>query len=285
LLNQSRIIGLSIPVRASGAEPLLRGLFAPPPQVEAQPFEEGWDQLRACALSEVNGRSTRALLQDLLLDRSASFQGAGNKPFAIDSPRLLDVLAGDPPKGPLPEGLPDEARTFIPTMTDARLWGKLQAVIARLRTFRAEIADCVDESLDKKEFVSDLREIIPLLQKTNCWPSSLSIKLIEFEERLTEFQASRFKELVGKTAMIVDGADREQIPKLLNALGSIDLGLIQRTMSFLKTADELVSQSVSRVTQQEAIRGQSEPRVAAAEIEGLLEGLSGTQRLASEGGA
>jgi hypothetical protein len=43
------------------------------------------------------------------------------------------------------------------------------AVIAKLRSFRQEI--------DKNAFVVDLREIIPLLQKTNCWPSGVSIKL------------------------------------------------------------------------------------------------------------
>jgi hypothetical protein len=282
LLNQSRIIGLSPPVRSAGAEPLLRGLFSPPPQVDAHPFEEGWDQLRAQALGSVNGRSTRAMLQGLLLDRSASFQGAGNKPFAIDSPRLVDVLAGDPPTGPLPEGLPDEARTFIPTMTDARLWGKLQAVIAKLRTFRAEIGDFVDETVDKNAFVADLREIIPLLQKTNCWPSGVSIKHNEFEAHLTEFQTSRFVDLVNKTATIVDEADREQTPKLLNALGSLDLGLIQRTMSFLTLANEIVSLAEPRVAQQEAIRGQSDPSAAAAEIATLLEGASVAQRSAVE---
>ncbi|MGW9946516.1 hypothetical protein J2W92_001853 [Rhizobium leguminosarum] len=282
LLNQSRIVGLSPPVRPAGAEPLLRGLFSPPPQVETHAFEEGWDQLRAQATAWVNGRSTRTILQDLLLDRSASFQGTGSKPFAIDSLRLLDELTGDPPAGPLPDGLPDEARTFIPTMTDARIWGRLQSAIAKLRTFRSEIADYVDESFDKGAFVADLREIIPLLQKTNCWPDNVSIKLSEFEIRLTEFQTSRFVDLVEKTATIVDEADREQIPKLLNALGSLDLGLIQRTMSFLTLANQIVSQAEPRVTQQEAVRGQSDPNSVAAEITSLLEGVSGKSPAAAE---
>jgi hypothetical protein len=282
LLNQSRIIGLSPPVRPGAPEPLLRGLFASPSQTETQAFEESWDQLRAQALGSINGRNTRATLQTLLLDRTASYQGSGNKPFAIDSPRLLDALAGDPPTGPLPEGLPEEARSFIPTMSEARLWTRLQTVIAKLRSFREEISDFVDDSLDKNAFVANLREIIPLLQKTNCWPASVSIKHGEFETRLTEFQTSRFVELVAKTATIIDEADREQIPKLLNALGSIDLGLIQRTMSFLNIANEIVSLAEPRVAQQEAIRGQSDPSVAAAEIVALLEGVSGVQATAAE---
>ena len=282
LLNQSRIVGLSPPVRPGAAEPLLRGLFSPPPQTDAQIFEEGWDQLRAQALGSVNGRNTRSMLQTLLLDRTASYQGSGNKPFAIDSPRLLDALSGEAPTGALPEGLPDEARSFIPTMSEARLWTRLQTVITKLRSFREEIADFVDDSLDKNAFVADLREIIPLLQKTNCWPAAVSIKAAEFETRLTEFQTSRFVDLVAKTATIVDEADREQIPKLLNALGSIDLGLIQRTMSFLKIANEILTLAEPRVAQQEAIRGQSDPSVAAGEVVALLEGVNGVQAVAPE---
>lgn len=281
LLNQSRIVGLSPPVRAAGAEPLLRGLFASPPQAVIQAFEEGWDQLRSQAAGSVNGRSMRTILQELLLDRSASFQGTGRRPFAIDSPRLLDALSGNPPSG-LPEGLPDEARSFIPTMTEARIWGRLQAVIAKLRVFRSEIADYVDESLDKAAFVADLREIIPLLQTTNSWPANVTVKLSEFEMRLTEFQTSRFVELVDKTATIVDEADREQIPKLLSALGSLDLGLIQRTMSFLNVANDIVSQAEPRVSQQEAVRGQSDPDAVADEIISLLESVSGSSQVAAE---
>jgi hypothetical protein len=284
LLSQARIIGLSPPLRPTSAEPLLRGLFSPSPQVDAQAFEEGWDQLRAQALGSINGRSTRASLQSLLLDRTASFQGAGNKPFAVDASRLLDALSGDPPTGPLPEGLPEDARTFIPTMSEARLWSRLQPVIAKLRGFRQETADFVDSSFDKNAFVADLREIIPLLQKTNCWPSGVSIKLSEFETRLTEFQTSRFVDLVDKAATIVDEADREQIPKLLNALGSIDLGLIERTMSFLTIVNEIESQAEPRVAQQEAIRGQSDPSVSVAEIVTLLEGVSGTETAALKAG-
>lgn len=282
LLNQSRIIGLSPPVRPGPAEPLLRGLFAPPPQIETQAFEEGWDQLRIQSVGSVNGHSTRTTLQTLLLDRTASYQGSGNKPFAIDSPRLLEALSGDSPTGTLPEGLPEEARSFIPTMSDARIWGRLQAVITKLRSFRDEISDFVDDSLDKNEFVTDLRAMIPLLQKTNCWPASVSIKHGEFEGRLTEFQNSRFVDLVAKTATIVDEADRENIPKILNALGSIDLGLIERTMSFLKLVNEIVSLAEPRVAQQEAIRGQSDPSVTAEEIVALLEGISSLKTSATE---
>ena len=68
----------------------------------------------------------------------------------------------------------------------------------------------------------------------------------------------------------------------MNALGSIDLGLIERTMSFLKLVNEIVSLAEPRVAQQEAIRGQSDPSVTAEEIVALLEGISSLKTSATE---
>jgi hypothetical protein len=145
-------------------------LFSPPPVVETLEFEQGWDELRQQALGSVHGRNTRDTLQTLLLERTASYQGSGNKPFAIDTPRLLDALSAVPTSGLLPEGFPEDVRSFIPTVSEARLWARLQKVIAKLRSFRDEIAKLTEDNFDKQAFVSDLREIIPLLQKTQCWP-------------------------------------------------------------------------------------------------------------------
>ncbi|MFL4469010.1 protein DpdH [Tateyamaria armeniaca] len=282
LLNQSRIVGLSPPVQTNKAEPLLRGIFAPSPQTEVEPFEEGWDELRRLALGRKNGHNVRSILQSLLLERIASYQGSGNKPFAIDTSRLLAALSADAQTEKNTEGLPDEARSFIRATSDQRLWPRLQKVIIKLRRFRDETVDFADDDFDKNAFVTDLREIIPLLQKTNCWPTAVSVRGAEFEQLLIEFQASRFVDLLDKTATIVDEADREQIPKLLNALGSIDLGLIQRTMSFLESTNQILTQAEPRVAQQEAIRGQADPGVAAAEIIELLEEVSSVEVAAAE---
>ncbi|MGC8731527.1 MAG: hypothetical protein ACP5RC_04645, partial [Halothiobacillaceae bacterium] len=271
LMTQARIAGLSPPIRIAGTDGILRGLFAPLPTTESQAFEESWDQLRLQALGYVDGRDVRDLLQSPLLDRVASFQGTGNKAFAIDTVRLLEALGADAaPTGPVPEGLPDVVRTFIPTISDSRIWTRLQPVISKLRTFRHQIADLIDEKLDKTEFVNDLREIIPLLQKTGTWPSGSTLRVAEFELRLTEFQTNPIVDLVEKTTTIVDEADREQVPKLLNALGSIDLGLIQRTMSFLTAANDLLNLAEPRVAQEETSRKQADPDAISAEIIALF---------------
>jgi hypothetical protein len=232
------------------------------------------EELRTYALDLKSGRDMRTELQTLLLERVASFQGAGSKPFAVDTPRLIDVLSGDLPTGAVPEGLPEEISLFIPTMSEARLEVRIRPLIEKLQAFQKDISAFVDDSLDKNAFVADLRGIIPLLQRTNCWPTGSPIKVGEFETSLSEFQMSRFVALVDMAASVVKDADTKQMPRLLNALGMIDIGLIERTMSFLKIVDEIISQAERNVALQETVRGQSDPSAAAASILTLLESVS-----------
>ncbi|MER8972420.1 MULTISPECIES: hypothetical protein [unclassified Mesorhizobium] len=98
---------------------------------------------------------------------------------------------------------------------------------------------------------------------------SLPITLKEFERRLTEFQASAIKDLVSKVAVIVDG-DLDQIPKALNALGVLDLGLIARTVAFLGHATSLIKAAEDSVAREEANRGQADPATLVAEITMML---------------
>jgi hypothetical protein len=249
----------------------LRGLFAPPPSATAHAFGHSLDELKTQALGAHNGQDMRAMLQSLLLERVASVQGTGKKLFAVDTPRLIDALAGEPPTGPVPDGLPEDIRRFIPTLSEARLERSTKPAIEQLRLFRTNIADFVDANFDKNAFVNDLRSIIPLLQTTDCWPPDSHIKLREFETNLSEFQRSGFVDLIDKATIILSEADQKQIAKLLNALGTIDFGLIERTMSFLSITNEILSQAERTVAQQEKVRGQSDPAAAAAAIVKLLE--------------
>ena len=272
LLAQARIMGMQPPLRASVPQPMLDALFNQPSPPDGASIEPNWDGLRAQALSGANGRDIRALLQDALRDRSASRQGTGRTPFAIDLVRIFDALQLDLETKPaLPEGIAEDIRIFLPTLSDDRIWNRIQSVIQLLRQFREEISEFLDqEKLDKNMFVSDLKEIVVLLQKTQCWPSQANFDVAGFVRGLNEFQASPFAELVASAA-IADEADRSQLPKLLNALGSINLGLIQRTLAFLKSAETLVSLGAPRVARQEESRKQSDPKVVATEILALLD--------------
>ncbi len=93
----------------------------------------------------------------------------------------------------MPEGLAEEIRIFLPTISADRLWNRIQGVLSLLRKFREDVGGFfADEKLDKNAFVSDLKEVVVLLQRTQCWPSQAAIDMAKFERDLTEFQGSRY---------------------------------------------------------------------------------------------
>jgi uncharacterized protein YbjQ (UPF0145 family) len=270
LITQSRIAGLAPPAQASGPDAVLSSLFAKPAPRDTQAFEENWDKLRQSVLGSISGKPARTVLQSELLARIACFQGdRGGTPYAVDIVRLLEAAGADTAGAETTDGLPEEIRAFIRPIADNRLWGQLTAVIAKLRTFRSQIGDFIDETFDKAAFITDLQKIVRLLGVTGTTPPNLTMTIKEYERRLTEFQQSAIIELVTKAAVVLD-ADREQLPKVLNALGSIDLGLIDRTMSFLTYTIALISAAEASVAREEANRREANPGAIAAELIDLL---------------
>lgn len=276
LITQSRIAGLSPPIRPTGADATLTALFARPEPKERHAFEDNWDKLRDSALGPIGAKPARDVLQSELLDRVASFQGTGGRAFAVDIARLLDVVAGDSAIPEAIDRLPEDVKAFMRPISDGRLWGQLTQVIAKLRDFRTQVSDFLDESFDKAKFVSDLQEIIRLLAATGSFPPDWSTSPRDFERRLTEFQASPIVDLVTTVATIVDDPDREQIPKLLNALGSLEVGLIDRTMDFLSSANTLIATADRSVAREEADRSQADPEALCREISDLLGLVAGS---------
>jgi len=270
LITQSRIAGLTPPVRPSGPDAILSSLFAEPIPTDSQAFEENWEKLRQSALGLIGGKPARTVLQFELLARIACFQGdTGRTPFAVDIVRLLEAAGADSTANETNDGLPEEVRAFIRPIADNRLWGQLTAVIAKLHTFRSQIGDFIDENFDKAAFITDLQKIVRLLGVTGTTPANLTMTIKEYERRLTEFQQSAIIELVTKAAVVLD-ADREQLPKVLNTLGSIDLGLIDRTMSFLTYTMALISAAEASVAREEANRREANPGAIAADLIDLL---------------
>lgn len=272
LLMQARILGMEPPVKVAGAANVLSGLFDKPPQIDGSEIEPNWDQLRTNALLTGRGEDARFLLQDALRDRSASYQGsAGRTAFAIDASRIFDVLTGENNEQRVGlEGLDDDVKLILPNLGRDRVWQRMKGVLALLEGFRTEAgAFLTDDKLDKAVFVADLKEIIALLNKTGCWPGQAAPDPQTFQRSLVEFQTSPFAELVS-AAGIASSAEIKDLPKVLNAVGAIDLGLIKRTLAFLNEVDKLVTASVPRVERQQESRRQSDPAVVAQEIKDLL---------------
>ncbi|WP_421993611.1 protein DpdH [Roseococcus sp.] len=275
LLTQARIAGLAPPIRVSGAAGMLPALFVPLPTPEPT-SNEAWDQLRRDTFPP----QMREKLQKELFDRVASFQGTGAQAFAVDTARLTEALSSSDGAA---NGLPEELPPFIASVGTSRLWNRLSPLIARLLGFQNEIAEFIDDTFDKAMFVADLRDVALLLQATGVWPHSL--KLAEFEQRVTEFQSSAIVDLIEKLATITGENDREQTPRLLNALGALDLNLIQRTAAFLATTKELFDLAEPRVAQLERSHGQANPEVVADELIDLLTVMVGDEPPTSEAAA
>lgn len=273
LLTQARIAGLAPPLRAGNVNATLVGLFAPLPARSEQGFDPNWDTLRATVWNQISGRSAREVLQSELLGMLAAFQGTtGATPYGLDSVRLLDSLAATEETETNAENISGELLTYIRQLGDNRVWGQLQPLIGKLRTFRSDLSAYVDEGFDKAAFIKDLEEVVRLLMVTATWPQRADLNLEEFTRRLTAFRSAPIVELVDK-ATIVDEAKLDQLAKVLNALGSLDLTNIQRTKSFLETAESLIDAAQINVDRAYAASDQANPERIADEIEALLNSI------------
>lgn len=275
LITQSRIAGLSPPVKPSGVDGVLNGLFAVPETRSVVPIDDDWDELHAGIVGPIGAIPAREALQTEVFARAACFQGdSGRTPFAVDIVRLLDTIGGEAPAAESSETLPPALKPYIRQIAETRIRPRLNSIIAKLEEFKTKISEFVDEGFDKNAFAGDLQNIVLLLSKTGTTPA-VGPNLKEFERDLVEFRQSAYVDLVTKVTTIIE-AQTDQTPRLLNALGSIDLSLIARTTSFLRNASQLVAASEIRVSREESDRGQSDPADLARELTAMLHLVAGT---------
>ena len=274
LITQARVAGFGPPVRGENIDAVLHALLAPLPDQASLPVEENWDGLKAAAFASIGHKPAREVLQRELLNRVAAFQGeSGNKPYGLDTTRLLEVLQPNAVTEGALEAFPDEIKQVIRPLSETRLWPRLQPVIAKLRDFEAQIGELVDDSFNKMRFVAELQDTVRLLGRTGTMPPSLSVG--GYEKKLTEFQTSPVVELLKQTSNVLSEADRHQFPRLLNNLGEMDLGLIQRTLEFLKETKAMIAAAETSVARKEASQSSVDPEKMVAEIAALLERLAG----------
>lgn len=272
LVTQARVAGLAPPVKLNNVQAVLAAAFEPLPPMEAQAFDEGWEKVRTAIWGDVSGASARKTLQKDLQDLIGAFQGTGSVLFGLDGVRLLDALtAGEKDsegEATLPEDLNAETRAYLSPINTKRLWAQLQAVIGKLRKFRMELSDYIDADFDKSVFISELEQVASLLASTSNWTRS-DISLKDFDRRLIEFRATPIVDLVNK-ATLVDEANAEQLPKVLNALGTLDLSSVERTVSFLNMVDGVITGAEQTVDRVYSNHEQANPAKIASEIGELL---------------
>lgn len=273
LLHQSRIAGLAPPLRPGpgSASELLRGLLSKPVQSPNEIFEEDWAALRDRALN----LDDREKLQRALLRRVASYQTTGDTPYAVDTVRLLKALSSEIDREAYTNLGKSDLDTYklVSGMDDESLQRKLRKVVASLKSFRASVLEYGSDKFDKNGFTDDLLQTYKLLRETGCLPEDIFIGE-DFQKLLEEFRNSAVSDLLKKAEAVTEAEGAKDLPKRLNALGTIDLGLIQRTLSFLSNAEKLIKGSESLVVQKEKTSSQSDPKVTAALINKLLKDLS-----------
>ena len=272
LVTQARVGGLAPPVRLNSVPALLAAAFEPLPPMVPQAFDDGWEKVRITIWGDVNGASARKMLQRDLLDLLGAFQGTGSVLFGLDGVRLLDSLAAGEKNSEaetaLPEDLNAETRAYLMPLNAKRVWAQLQSVIRKLRDFRTEFSGYIDATFDKNAFISELEQVASLLSSTTNWTRN-DISLKDFERRLSEFRAAPIVDLVNK-ATLVDEASSEQLPKVLNALGSLDLSSVDQAVSFLSIVDSIVTGAEQTVDRVYANYEQANPAKIAGEIDTLL---------------
>lgn len=271
LITQARITGLAPPERPSGVDGMLTGLFGDPETKAPLSFDENWDKILATVTGLIGADPARSVLQDELLNHTGCYQGdSGRTLFGIDIARLLDTVSEQIPASA--DHLPDGIKVFIRQISEEKIRPQLNSLIGKLTAFRTEIADFIDEDFDKAAFASDLQAIVMLLAKTGTIPAGVP-NLKEFEQLVINFRQSAFIDLVKKASIAIEAADEPA--KLLNALGSIDLGMIATTMRFLQQATILVTAAETSVAREEADRGQSNPAAVSNELIGILSLITG----------
>lgn len=277
LVTQARIGGLAPPVKLNNVQALLSAAFDPLPPMIYQAFDDGWEKVRASLWSEAAGVAPRAILQKVLKDLLGAFQGGtGQVLFGLDGVRLLDAIAtwdrendSDPA---LPEDLSQETRACLSPLNSKRLWGQVQGVIEKLKNFRAELSDYIEADFDKNAFINELELVASLLSSTGNWTRS-DISLKEFERRLVDFRGTPIVDLVKKTSLM-DEANSEQLPRVLNALGTLDLSSVERTVSFLTMVDLVVTGAEQTIDRVYSNHEQANPAKIATEIDTLLTGVA-----------
>lgn len=277
LLAQARIAGLSPPLKAGSVSATLSGLFEPLPARTEQGFDVNWETLREAAWGQLAGRPARETLQLDLQGLLSAFQGSsGATPYGLDSVRLLDSLTAADDAGFIADHPSLETLNYLRQFGENRVWLQLQPLIGKLRQFRSDLSGYVDTGFDKSAFIKDLEETVGLLVETATWPDRADLNLKDFTRRVADFKSAPIVELVEKST-IVDEAAPDQLPKVLNALGSLDLSNIDRTKAFLETAEAIVGAAQVNVDRAYAARDQANPVQIAGEIDALLSSIVSAQ--------
>ncbi|NBZ89651.1 protein DpdH [Stagnihabitans tardus] len=273
LIVQSRVVGLEPAIRISKPEDLLYALLEMPKPRESQSFDVRWDKLQSAMSGTINGKSARLRLQEALVERCAAYQGTGQKPFLVDIVRLLDANCETSVAPEMADQLGPEIKQLLRELVETTLSNSLTSALTKLREFKENVAVDLGEDFDKAAFVSDMTRICAKVVETGL-QVNLPIGLPEYQRRLAEFAQSPVKNLMDSVERVLN-AEKDQIPKALNAMGTLDLGLIARFKGFVDYTGSFLKAIEIAASREEANRQLIDPKIPAQEISRHLSELAG----------
>jgi len=266
LITQARIAGLAPPVRGKDAD-TLAAVFEQVGSIETA--NEAWRAVVDHSLVPfLAGKPARESLQHEVFSRAGAFQGTGSLVHAIDGVRIIAAL--EAATGDETGELSQEYANYLRQISPNRLWSAVSKVISDLEQFKTDVSELTEPDFDKRAFVEDLKAIAVLLGQTGTWQHTSWLKIADVEQQIQAFQASGVMELMGRLERVLDHAEREKLPTLLNELGRFDFALTAQLVTFLKSANELVRMAANAKAQAASLATQAKPEAIADEISDLL---------------
>jgi hypothetical protein len=208
---------------------------------------------------------SRLLLDNLTMPKGGSLQAR-----LLDPSPVLDELAAVL-RDPFPGPLPDEADAWP---KDSPLWLLSEAVRGGLvEAFRAERDEL-------RTAVADIRSLMD-----GQSPEELADVLrLTFDEAASLLRGERALELaeenrnlpVRSVAALLEDAERVsdlQGPPLIPALARLDRALLERYLTFLRTASEVLDQTLATVSGPPSDLTGADPSALTVEVDGLLSRL------------
>jgi hypothetical protein len=169
--------------------------------------------------------------------------------------------------------MPNEIKTFLRLTSETAIRSSISQATAKIQRFKNEVDAEFGDNFDKGAFVSDIRSIFMKLFDTGIlvnFPFSKE----EYLARLTEFSTSPVMGMLDKIEKLLS-ADRSDLPRILNALGALDLGMIGRTLEFLSQTNTLLNVTEVATNREEANRKMADPDKYVREITQFMTEISG----------
>jgi|GEM_PF-526252 len=183
----------------------------------------------------------RQFLVKELIARVAAFQGAGEKPFAIDATQILPVIQEFRKTWEISERFPDlpsrpsDEHKRIRDATSKLFQSGSSKVKSRCDRIAKQSKQIVAElgiDYDKNELIRDLVEVCDLSEKHGLGGT---VSVVQVRKLAEEFRTAKAKEVGEQVEAIINGED---LGTRMSAIARLDI----ETLAFLKTFTERCAQ-------------------------------------------